>query len=691
MKRSKIVSLILAATCALSAFSGLSVSAALIQQDLPYCNTFDTDGDLLDTDGWKKVIPSGASGISIRDNKLQPMDNTAAYWRWVELDFETISSGKVVFEYDATYGATVNGGFWRADDYGLFEMINEQGQSLAGIWAEAQAAVYMNGYLGTSGYASKIMANTFIWLQGTRHYKVVVDLDNDKWHVYQSFENGDNLVQWKTQGNENDREGNPILSTTDFSFRPDTTNHNISKIAFGMRNPCSIDNLKIYQLPSQSATEYNLYVGDTQRAEYTISATGNTPAIDLWETSDANIATVENGVITAKGKGSATITAKSNTYGTILTYTVNVAIPVTEILLDKESATIAVGGTPLTLNATILPVGSETPLVWASSDDTVATVTDGVVTAVAGGNATISVTGQDRNGSPIIASCDVTVYLPATDITFSANSEVLNVGETADINFALVPADATETAAIWRSSNHYVATVNSAGVVTAVNPGVANIYLNCAGLTKSVTVTVIGTEDNIKSPLLSFAEIQNSFTDIGDVRWAQTAIMNAVANGFMTPDSANVFGAQRNIKRDEFVSVIVKTLGLETAEAEEPAEKTFDDVTEENPYYAEIMKAVELGIIDGVSETSFAPNADITRQDIAVVINKALVAADIETAEGRLDFTDKDSIAEYAQTSVRVLSKMNIMVGKDGGRFDPLANATRAETAVISDKITALR
>jgi len=76
---------------------------------------------------------------------------------------------------------------------------------------------------------------------------------------------------------------------------------------------------------------------------------------------------------------------------------------------------------------------------------------------------------------------------------------------------------------------------------------------------------------------------------------------------------------------------------------------------------------------------------------MAVVVCKALEAADIDTVEGRLDFADKDTIAEYAQKSVRILSKMNVITGKQGGIYDPLANTTRAETAVISDKITALR
>ena len=81
-------------------------------------------------------------------------------------------------------------------------------------------------------------------------------------------------------------------------------------------------------------------------------------------------------------------------------------------------------------------------------------------------------------------------------------------------------------------------------------------------------------------------------------------------------------------------------------------------------------------------------NAYETYPDMTVFCSDYVV---LKTEEGRLDFADKDSIAEYAQTSVRILSKMGIMVGKGNNMFVPLANTTRAEVAVIVDRISALR
>ena len=262
-------------------------------------------------------------------------------------------------------------------------------------------------------------------------------------------------------------------------------------------------------------------------------------------------------------------------------------------------------------------------MVWKSSDESVATVNaSGLIEGKSAGTATIT-----AKSAVYGVDFSYTVKVKLLDsMSVSAPSGVLDIGDTEKLTVSYTPENAKvdKDGIVWRSGNHYVATVDNNGNVTAVGKGTTEIYAAYAGFWASAKVTVSGTDSEKRSSLISFITVGNSFGDIADMEWAQNAIQSVAAAGIMTPDSETSFGAKRNVKRDEFVSVVIKTLGLENKKAKEPVEKTFEDVTEENTYYAEIMKAVELGIIEGVSDTSFAPDADITRQDMAVVISKEL-------------------------------------------------------------------
>ncbi len=122
-----------------------------------------------------------------------------------------------------------------------------------------------------------------------------------------------------------------------------------------------------------------------------------------WSSSDEDIATVSKGVIIAQKIGSATITAKSGDRFAICAVTVT-GPPVSDIVLNQTKASLNVGDT-LILEATINPSdASYNNISWTSSDDNVAKVSQGIVTAVQLGTATITATAGDRT-----ASCTVTV------------------------------------------------------------------------------------------------------------------------------------------------------------------------------------------------------------------------------------------------------------------------------------------
>lgn len=174
--------------------------------------------------------------------------------------------------------------------------------------------------------------------------------------------------------------------------------------------------------------------------------------------------------------------------GTKVTIGEVTTIEPTSIKLDQSELTIKVGKTA-TLTPTIEPADATNKnVIWSSSDETVATVSDGVVTGVKPGTAEI--TAKTANG--LTAKATVTVEeIPVTNITLPATEASMTIGGTMDLKPAIEPADATNTHISWSSSDPDVATVDANGRVTAKGAGTATITGTAAsGVTVTLVVTV---------------------------------------------------------------------------------------------------------------------------------------------------------------------------------------------------------
>ena len=163
-------------------------------------------------------------------------------------------------------------------------------------------------------------------------------------------------------------------------------------------------------------------------------------------------------------------------------------ISVTGVTVSPTSGSIAVSET-LTLTATVAPEDATNKAVtWSSSDDTIATVENGVVTGVAAGNATITVTTVDGG---FTATCEITVTTPVTGVTVSPTTDSIAVNETLTLTATVAPEDATNKAVTWSSSDDSIATVVD-GVVTGVAAGDATITVTTVdgGFTATCEITV---------------------------------------------------------------------------------------------------------------------------------------------------------------------------------------------------------
>lgn len=159
-------------------------------------------------------------------------------------------------------------------------------------------------------------------------------------------------------------------------------------------------------------------------------------------------------------------------------------IKVTGITLNETSKTLAIGEI-LSLSETITPNNASNPKVsWSSSNEAVATVENGKVTAVGKGTATITVTAED--GSHKAASCTVTVLKLPESISVSGGHDLFlndNANKTVQLTSIVLPADASDTSVTWSSSNDSIATVSNTGLVTAKGLGTATITATANGNT----------------------------------------------------------------------------------------------------------------------------------------------------------------------------------------------------------------
>ena len=172
----------------------------------------------------------------------------------------------------------------------------------------------------------------------------------------------------------------------------------------------------------------SLLIGDTLVLTATISPENATNQNVTWQSSNTTVATVLNSVITAIAEGTATITVTTADGNRTATATVTVTtaiIPVASVSLNETTATLEIGET-LTLTATVLPENATSRnITWTSSDNAIATVENGVVTAISDGTATITVTTTDGNRT---ATCVVTVTPPPLPMT-GCNANIPGWGE----------------------------------------------------------------------------------------------------------------------------------------------------------------------------------------------------------------------------------------------------------------------
>lgn len=235
-------------------------------------------------------------------------------------------------------------------------------------------------------------------------------------------------------------------------------------------------------------TNVSLNVGGTVTLKATITPADASEQKMLWKSTNEKVATVKDGVVTAKGKGEAKITVETVDGGYMTYCTVTVIQPVTLIKPDND-AYYLYKGESATIKCEVFPENANNKtLKWYSSDEKVVTVKDGVLTSVGTGTAEITV--ADSEGI-VKATVAVTVASKVTGVTIDKKEVTLRMGETAALTAVIAPEDATEKNITWSSSDEKVATIKN-GVVTPVSAGTTIITVKTkdGGFMATCLVTV---------------------------------------------------------------------------------------------------------------------------------------------------------------------------------------------------------
>lgn len=274
-----------------------------------------------------------------------------------------------------------------------------------------------------------------------------------------------------------------------------------------------------------------------------------------------------------------------------------------------------------------------------------------------------------------------------TTIIPEKNEITLHVGETAKIN---ITSQASSLSAEVDNSDILTATLSGKTLtVTALRVGESQIWIQTSNNYASITVTVvIASEEEPTEPVEKPTEPveNNPFTDLPSSHWAKNSILSLYEKGIINGMTETAFAPDEFVTRAQFVTMLQKAFDLSPKFPLSP----FDDVKESDWYYTAVIAAYDNGVATGYGG-KFNPNSLITRQDMATFAYRAATASGKELSLSFFTpFADDTQISDYAKTAVYSMRSVGVINGMTEDTFAPLGNATRAQAAHIIAKLLEL-
>ena len=172
-----------------------------------------------------------------------------------------------------------------------------------------------------------------------------------------------------------------------------------------------------------------------------------------------------------------------------------------------------------------------------------------------------------------------------------------------------------------------------------------------------------------------------AFTDIEN-HWAKDNILFVVSRGLLNGTSETTFSPNTGMTRGMFVTALGRLAGVDPADYQSGK---FTDVKADAYYAPYVNWAAKTGIVSGTTDTTFAPDTNINREQMAVIMKNYAVKLGytVPKALEAVTFADNASISSWAKEAVKSMQQAGILAGKTNNRFDPAGTATRAEVATV--------
>ena len=279
-------------------------------------------------------------------------------------------------------------------------------------------------------------------------------------------------------------------------------------------------------------------------------------------------------------------------------------------------------------------------------------------------------------------------------VTFNVNAESPIDGLDVTYSALVMPRGAAldeETGAItWKPAssqvgeNHFAITAtDSEGRESTIHFNV-QVYGSTTGGSGGGTTTSNKPEMPDVPETPETPEATNRFVDLGAHAWAADAINALAEEGIIKGTSETTFSPGNNITRADFAILLVRAFGLSSDNTE-----NFSDVLDTDYFARELAIARNTGIVGGIGDNKYAPKNFITRQDMMVIVYRAIKESDAFVGRadpGTPDYPDFASVSDYAKEAVSALIGAGLVNGKNG-KIAPTDYTTRAEVAVLLRRI----
>ena len=449
-------------------------------------------------------------------------------------------------------------------------------------------------------------------------------------------------------------------------------------------------------------TELALYTGGSATLTATIAPDDATNQTVTWQSNNADVATVDNGKVTAKAAGTATITVTTEDGSYTATCKVTVTDKTYKISADTTAIDFGSAYTgyaqPAAKTVTLTNTGNQpVTLTQPASTNSFEVGTLSKMELAVGETASFTIQPKDKlprgsyseqivvsntNDEKVIITAIFTVKEPPYTGKYSYELTT-SVGDNGTISVDRYATEGdTVTIQVTPDQAYKLddLSVTAGGKEVALTAGGDGTY-SFTMPSADVKITATFAEDpDWTEPEEPATDVSDIFLDIAPNAWYRDAVQYAYDSGLMTGVSANEFAPEATTTRAMIVSMLARLEGVESAES-----AGFADVAANDWYATAVNWAAASGITGGTGDGNFSPNTAITREQLAAILmNYAQYKGQDVSARATLDtYNDATAISSWANDVMSWAVAEGLLTGVTADTLQPQGAATRAQVAAI--------